>query len=632
MGSAAHRSAIRAGHLIACTIALAFSAWPIPASGQHVATFFKQTSPAVVFIVGLAGAEIRSLSSGFIVTSDGIVITNAHVVEGASRVAIKLASGRVFEDVAVLYKDRNRDLAVLFIPGQALPVVRLGDSNRVEVGEEVIAIGNPQGLENTVTKGIIGGRRHLDGYDYIQTDAALSQGSSGGPILNIKGEVIGVTVSRLRASQNIGFAIPVNDAQPMIRRAVAALKEARERLARQRAEEELTRRKAAEEEARRLLLEAEAARRAEAEETRRREMEREAARVAEEKRRLETRCVMPSAPSSVLLLGSREMVGELVRTEISAGKCYYIVRRADGALWSVESSRAWMEPSKEKSLAQPLPRPPDVASVSPPAPPSLPSIPQSPSPRPEAPPDPSPYTWYLRSIERKVSEAWKRPFGGHVEHEVVIVFDISLDGHVRGPGVGKSSGNADFDWTALQAIAEAAPFPPVPSGVRGLLLTVSLSFRPRDGGIPAILTTTLSPEDMYKSAYTAYTKGGYSLAVGGFRQVLRRFPDHSLAGDAQYWIGEVHFNLARAYFAALQVDRGREEIEKGVEEFRKVVADYPWGQRVAAAIYKEALGLIELKRPAQAQARLEYLVANFPQAEETPLARERLAALRSANR
>jgi TolA-binding protein len=111
---------------------------------------------------------------------------------------------------------------------------------------------------------------------------------------------------------------------------------------------------------------------------------------------------------------------------------------------------------------------------------------------------------------------------------------------------------------------------------------------------------------------------------------LRRFPDHDLAGSAQYWLGEAHLSLGRNYTNAGQTDKATQALEQAVVEFKKVIANYPRGDKAPAALYKEALVLIELKQPALAQARLQYLIDNFPQAEETPLARERLSTLKAS--
>ena len=150
---------------------------------------------------------------------------------------------------------------------------------------------------------------------------------------------------------------------------------------------------------------------------------------------------------------------------------------------------------------------------------------------------------------------------------------------------------------------------------------------PRAGARPA--TDALQPQDIYQAAYIDFSKGSYALAMAGFREFLRRFPDHPLAGNAQYWIGESHFSLARGHANAGQADKATQELEQAVQELRKVIANYPRGEKAPTALYKEALALIELKQPGLAQQRLEYLVANFPQAQETPLARERLAAIKT---
>jgi tol-pal system protein YbgF len=133
-------------------------------------------------------------------------------------------------------------------------------------------------------------------------------------------------------------------------------------------------------------------------------------------------------------------------------------------------------------------------------------------------------------------------------------------------------------------------------------------------------------EESYQAAYLDFSKGLYPLAVSGFRDFLRRFPDSALADSAQYWIGEAYFSMARA--TASQPDKSRENLEQAVQEFRKVVVAYPRGSKVPTALYKEALALVELKQTALAQARLQYLVEHFPQSEEAPLAKERLATLK----
>jgi tol-pal system protein YbgF len=141
--------------------------------------------------------------------------------------------------------------------------------------------------------------------------------------------------------------------------------------------------------------------------------------------------------------------------------------------------------------------------------------------------------------------------------------------------------------------------------------------------------TSMQPQDLYQAAYIDFSKGSYSLAIAGFREFLRRYPDHELAGSAQYWIGEAYLSLARGFSDSAQSEKAKESLEQAVQEFKKVLANYPRADKVPTALYKEALALIDLKQPAQAQARLQYLVDNFPRSEENALARERLAALTS---
>jgi len=141
--------------------------------------------------------------------------------------------------------------------------------------------------------------------------------------------------------------------------------------------------------------------------------------------------------------------------------------------------------------------------------------------------------------------------------------------------------------------------------------------------------SSLTAQDIYQAAYLDFSKSSYWLAVAGFREFLRRFPEHDLAGNAQYWIGEAHHSLARGYGNQGQADKAREALEQAVVEFRRVVANYPRGEKVPASLFKEALALIDLKQPALAQARLQYLIDNFPQAQETQLAHHRLSTLKS---
>ncbi len=164
----------------------------------------------------------------------------------------------------------------------------------------------------------------------------------------------------------------------------------------------------------------------------------------------------------------------------------------------------------------------------------------------------------------------------------------------------------------------ASPIPP-PARSSGTSAP-STAAAPRASGAGA------TAEESYQAAYLDFSKGLYPLSVSGFRDFLRRFPDSALADSAQYWIGEAYFSMARA--TASQPEKSRENLEQAVQEFRKVMVAYPRGSKVPTALYKEALALVELKQTALAQARLQYLVEHFPQSEEAPLAKERLASLK----
>lgn len=161
----------------------------------------------------------RGLGSGFIVDRSGILLTNAHVVQGADQVTVTLTDGRIFSG-EVRGTDELMDLAVVKIDPdrQDLPVIALGDSEQVQMGDWAIAVGNPLGLNNTVTLGIVSNLNRSSSeigildkrLDFIQTDAAINPGNSGGPLLNKAGEVIGINTAIQAQSQGIGFAIPIN--------------------------------------------------------------------------------------------------------------------------------------------------------------------------------------------------------------------------------------------------------------------------------------------------------------------------------------------------------------------------------------------------------------------------------------
>lgn len=161
-----------------------------------------------------------SLGSGFIISKDGYILTNDHVVDGADEIKVKLSDGREFSG-EIRGLDPKLDLALIKIDaGEDLPVAKLGDSDSIKVGEWVMAIGNPFGLEQTVTVGIVSAKGRVIGAgpydDFIQTDASINPGNSGGPLYNVKGEVVGINTAIVAGGQGIGFAIPVDMAKQII--------------------------------------------------------------------------------------------------------------------------------------------------------------------------------------------------------------------------------------------------------------------------------------------------------------------------------------------------------------------------------------------------------------------------------
>lgn len=166
--------------------------------------------------------EQKGAGTGFIIDANGYILTNQHVIDGASKINIKLQNQNQSYSARVIGQDHDLDLALLKIDATNLPVISLGDSDAMRIGDPVIAIGNPYGLDHTVTTGVVSAKSRpitISDRSYrnlIQTDAAINPGNSGGPLINTQGQVIAINTAVSTAAQGIGFAIPINTAKSII--------------------------------------------------------------------------------------------------------------------------------------------------------------------------------------------------------------------------------------------------------------------------------------------------------------------------------------------------------------------------------------------------------------------------------
>jgi hypothetical protein len=178
----------------------------------------RRIAPSVVLITGTTDSG-SVLGSGFVVSRDGEIATNLHVIQDLNAGGVRLSSGTEFDSFSILAFDEEKDLAIIKVAGSDLPAVALGNSDDVQVGEPVLIVGNPLGLQGSVSAGIIsslrddpfGGR-----FKTLQTDAAVSPGNSGGPVVNRQQEVIGVVVYRIVGGENLNFAVPINYVRDLI--------------------------------------------------------------------------------------------------------------------------------------------------------------------------------------------------------------------------------------------------------------------------------------------------------------------------------------------------------------------------------------------------------------------------------
>jgi hypothetical protein len=194
---------------------LAFSA--AHAQSKSPKEIAREISKAVVVIEALdERGTVTGQGSGFIATENGAIVTNMHVLQGAAMARVKLPNGDAYKTVDVVADDDAKDILILKIKGFKLPTVTLGDSDKTEVGENVVVISSPEGLANSLSTGVVSGVRRFDTHRVFQITSPISLGSSGGPMFNSTGEVIGIVTYIFKAGQNINFAVPINYARGMI--------------------------------------------------------------------------------------------------------------------------------------------------------------------------------------------------------------------------------------------------------------------------------------------------------------------------------------------------------------------------------------------------------------------------------
>jgi hypothetical protein len=197
---------------IAAALAVAMSLYASVAMSQtNFSAAIEKVEKSVVVIKGDNG-----LGSGFIISTDGKIATNLHVIQNMVKGGVQLNSGEIFDSFTVLGVDARRDLAVIKIGGFNLPALELGNSDLVKVGEPIAVVGSPRGLTGTVTAGVLSAIRAEDGVKLLQIDAAVNPGNSGGPVVRADGVVIGVVVSKLAGSENVNFAVPINSLRGLL--------------------------------------------------------------------------------------------------------------------------------------------------------------------------------------------------------------------------------------------------------------------------------------------------------------------------------------------------------------------------------------------------------------------------------
>ena len=198
-------------------LAAAMSAQNAPSTNRRRHLDIPAISVVSIIMSDKEGHPVAQ-GSGFLISKDGWIVTNYHVIKTGNSAIAKLPNGTLFAVDGVVASDKGRDVAIIKAHGDDFSTLALGDSARLQVGEEVVVIGNPLSLESTVSNGIVSAVRTVEerGGEFLQITAPISPGSSGGPLFNMAGEVVGITSAGIKGGENLNFAIPIDDVKPMI--------------------------------------------------------------------------------------------------------------------------------------------------------------------------------------------------------------------------------------------------------------------------------------------------------------------------------------------------------------------------------------------------------------------------------
>jgi S1-C subfamily serine protease len=183
---------------------------------KDIPSIAKAANRAIVTIVMANDDKPIARGTGFLVRPDGAIVTNYHVIATGNSAAVKFADGTMLPVDGVLAADKDHDVAIVKVHGKTFQTLTLGNSDQIQVGEDVVAIGNPLGLELTVSNGIVSGIRTDEKDKLVQITAPISHGSSGGPLFNMFGEVVGITAGALEGGENLNFAVPINEGKKLL--------------------------------------------------------------------------------------------------------------------------------------------------------------------------------------------------------------------------------------------------------------------------------------------------------------------------------------------------------------------------------------------------------------------------------